>query len=222
MIYFLYIYTNKINNKRYIGITCDVKRRHREHIHGRSGARAFYGAIEKYGTDAFDFKVLAIFDHVEAAAYHEQAAILGFGTQVPNGYNLCAGTPGTKYHGPNSEETRRRISESNMGRISGYLGHHPSIETRKKLSDAKRGKRNKNGNISFLGHHHTVEARAKISEAGRRRPPISDETRKKLRARTGRLVSDITRAKLSIRMMGNTNGRLKKEKMMDIAEVHLS
>ena len=58
--YKVYIHTNKINNKVYIGIT----KKHVNDRWGRNGvgyknnAKAFYSAIEKYGWDNFYHEVL--------------------------------------------------------------------------------------------------------------------------------------------------------------------
>jgi group I intron endonuclease len=173
MIYSLYMYTNKINGKRYIGVTSNVARRHHEHINGRGCARAFCLALEKYGVDAFDFKVLAIFDQVDAADYHERAAIIKFHTLAPLGYNLCGGAPGTHYAGLHSDETKKKLSKLGMGNQNS-LGHRASdaakqkmsiafknrsITTRQKISLAMRGKQNR------LGYHVSDETRAKLSAA---------------------------------------------------------
>ena len=52
-----------------------------------------------------------------------------------------------------SEESRKKMSESKKGKPSWMKGKHRSEETRKKISDSKNGK------------HHSVETCKKISEA---------------------------------------------------------
>lgn len=83
---------------------------------------------------------------------------------------------------PKSEETRRKLSEA-------LKGHGFSEETLKKMSERKKGKP--------LSETH----RANISAALRRRGPISEETRAKLRISgaksKGRKASDETRRKMS-------------------------
>lgn len=73
-----------------------------------------------------------------------------------------------KHH---SEETKKKISESNMGKhnmseehrqklLRASIGRHPSEETRKKMSEAR-----KRGPAPMLGKHHSEESKRKMSEA---------------------------------------------------------
>lgn len=70
----------------------------------------------------------------------EKYFIKFYNTLSPNGYNLEKGGRG----GVPSEESRRKMSESKKGKMVGekhpMFGKHPSEETRKKLSDAHKGK----------------------------------------------------------------------------------
>lgn len=174
MTFFLYQYTNKVNGKCYVGITIDPIRRKKLHDEARSDARFFNRAVKKYGIGAFEYKILATFDDLTAAAYHEQAAIQKLGALAPDGYNLTGGTPNTKYSGPHSVEMRAKIGAS-------HLGIRPSAETRAKMSAAKKGRP-----TYMKGKHHTPETRAKISMAkmGRVSPrkgkKHSPESRKKM------------------------------------------
>lgn len=90
-------------------------------------------------------------------------------------------------------ETRRKISESKIGKPNGWIGRHHNEETRRKLSEYHKGKhpseetRRKlseahKGNKSWTGKHPSEETRRKISEAirGRKRKPHSEETRMKI------------------------------------------
>ena len=74
-------------------------------------------------------------------------------------------------------------------------------ETRKKLSDAKKGKTS-----SFKGKHHSEEARKKLSEShkGMTRTPHTEETRNKISvALKGRTFSEEARIKMSESHKGN-------------------
>ena len=60
--YCVYIHRNKINNKVYIGITNDVKRRWRcegiEYKPSKENTSSFWNAIQKYGFDKFEHIIL--------------------------------------------------------------------------------------------------------------------------------------------------------------------
>lgn len=83
-------------------------------------------------------------------------------------------------------------------------GDHPgkmSISTRRKMSESRMGERNPN----WGGNKITDETRRRMSEAARNRPPISEKTRQRLRARP---VTKTTREKLrkAVRYRAKTNG----------------
>jgi hypothetical protein len=78
-------------------------------------------------------------------------------------------------------------------------GTHCSEETRRKISETEKGKRCGEEN-TFFGQHHTEETKNKIRAAklGRKLPPFTDEHRQKIsKARIGMVKSEETRRKLS-------------------------
>lgn len=155
--YCVYIHINKINDKKYIGITC----RNPEDRWGLNGAgykkeqSYFYKAIQKYGWDNFEHIIWAdnLFEY-EAKSI-EVALIDTYKTNVcrwhdeAQGYNMTDGGEGTKGC-VLSEETRKKMSQSRMGRqvseetrkkiSNGHKGKHLSESTRKKLSEINIGK----------------------------------------------------------------------------------
>jgi group I intron endonuclease len=203
-VYTLYQYTNRLNGKCYIGVTNDTSRRFAEHARGKSNARAFNAAVKKYGTEVFDYKVLAVFDDASIAAYHEQAAILKFGTLSPDGYNLRAGAPFTQYNGSMAAESRAKIGLANSQRII-------TPESRAKIGIAHKGNRH------LLGHIHSAETRAKMVAAhkGSRGYTHSIEARAKISAAAkGRILNAETRAKIGAALKGHVNwnkGKMKKQ-----------
>jgi hypothetical protein len=141
--------------------------------------------MKKYGSAAFDFKVLAIFDRADAAAYHEQAAIVKFNTLMPFGYNLYGGAPGTLYAGTPSMEARAAMSAAHMGQ-------HQSIESRRKISEGLKGRpvspetrakigRANLGKHGALGCHRSLVERNHLSEINMGHP-VSLEARAKMSA----------------------------------------
>lgn len=166
--YYVYIHTNKINGKRYIGIT----KQSPEDRWGKDGANYknkcphFWNAIQKYGWNCFEHVVAGSNLSKEKACEMEIDLISRYDTQNRvHGYNILSG--GTAPSIP--AETRAKMSLGMMGNKNG-LGHPCSPEKRKKISDAQKGK--------VL----TPEHRANISKAkmGVSHAPPSAETRRKI------------------------------------------
>lgn len=164
---YLYIYRHRGSGKAYIGVTRDPAQRFKKHNHGQSSCTAFNRAVKKYGIESFDFRILAIFDDVEVANYHENAAIAAFGTLSPNGYNLIGGAPRSKYFGPLSQEVKDKIGAANRKTVL-------SREQLKRMLDARKGKPNHN-----LGKTFSDEYRQKLSDA-HKGMPLSPEHRENM------------------------------------------
>lgn len=163
------------NGKVYVGIT---KQPVEERWRNGEGYKAqlVHRAIEKYGWDNIEHIVLASCLSKKDAEAMEIRLIKEFkSTRPENGYNV---ENGGNCIGTHSEETKRRIAESNRRRVV-------SEETRKKQS------------ASHKGAKMSESAKEKIREAmiGR---AVSDDTRAKMSAASkGRIVSAETRAKIS-------------------------
>lgn len=90
MKYFLYKITNTVNDKVYIGITGDPKRRKYEHLRKKSGSFSLVRlAVNKYGADNFTFEVL-VEGHKQYITDLEPKAILLYESRL-HGYNLQSG-----------------------------------------------------------------------------------------------------------------------------------
>ena len=117
--YILYEHRNKINGKRYIGITNNKTKRWYGKGKHYDGCPYFFAAIQKYGWDNFEHNVL-IYDLTrEEASRLEKHYIEIFKTcDKAFGYNLAEGgvnapTMLGKHH---SEETRQKMREKALGR----------------------------------------------------------------------------------------------------------
>ena len=209
----IYMIVHDASGKLYVGSAVDLCRRHGEHQRMfRRGAHEndhLQKAWNKHGQEAFTFVVL-LYCAPADLLFYEQRAIDSYKQRVgwrqmynsnPNASSALGrekspedrakisarmkGNSYTKGH-KLSPEHKAKISIATTRR---NLGHEVSVETRKKIGDANRGRT------------HTPEARAKISAAGKGRK-LSEEHKAKLRAypppMTGKHHSPETKARLSI------------------------
>ena len=56
----IYMYTNRLNGKRYIGKSINIEARKGKHRRNAKDGRAsyFYNALRRYGEEVFDFEIL--------------------------------------------------------------------------------------------------------------------------------------------------------------------
>lgn len=107
----IYCFTNKVNGKKYIGQSIDLDRRRRKMDYKTSSM--FYSALTKYGLDAFDYEILELCP-VENLDEREIFWIQHYQTFPPSlgfGYNLVSGGGHQEF----SEETRKKLSECRKG-----------------------------------------------------------------------------------------------------------
>ena len=133
--YCVYCHTNKINGKRYIGITNNVKRRWRtngiEYKPDKNMNQnvAFWNAIQKYGWDNFDHEILVdnlTFDEakqLERYYIHKYQTFIGYFDKREDrlGYNSTLGGEGT---------------QGLKGELHPNYGKHLTDEQKSKLVDA--------------------------------------------------------------------------------------
>ena len=175
----IYKITNKINGKVYIGQTikergfkgryeCSgegIERVYNYHKsreeHNRSYNKHLLRSIENHGFEAFE--VIEEFD----VAYSKEELdkleikyIKEFNCLNPNGYNNDEGGNKGKF----CKESKRLLSEKKSGENNPFYGKKHSEETRKKMSEAHKGKC-VGKNHPMYGKHHTEETRQKMSEA---------------------------------------------------------
>lgn len=113
---YVYLITNKVNGKQYIGQTIsNIKQRWSQHIYNAKQGKnyPFYNAINKYGKDNFEISILAKVCSIEGLNFLEQFFINKLKTIVPFGYNLrSGGGNGGKLH----KSTRKKISIFHTGK----------------------------------------------------------------------------------------------------------
>lgn len=163
----IYMIQNKVNNKIYIGQAVDIKKRWKEHRKELKGGyhknKHLQNAWDKYEQKNFEFSILLECEENQLNTYEEYYIfeLMTYDTRV--GYNNTYGGDS----GRPTKETKKKISESNKGKIR-------SEETRKKISEATTGE-----NHPMYGKHHTEETRKKMSEANKGKT-LSEETKRKL------------------------------------------
>jgi len=147
---------------------------------------AMLKAIKKYGKDNFTRVILCYGDSQEDLNELEELAVDMSVVNDPMSYNLMTGGGSC---GKRGKETRKKMSEVKKGEKNPNKGRTHTPEARQKMSEANKG------NTRMLGKTFSQETRQKMSEAKKN---MSLETRKKIsEANKGKTLSQETRQKLS-------------------------
>lgn len=128
--YCIYKHTNKINNKIYIGQTCQKPEYRWNNGEGYKGCPRFYNAIQKYGWENFSHEILVNDLTLEEANYQEEYWISFFDSANPSyGYNLSLGGANKTIQ----DETRKKLSDkaSMRWKDENYKQHISQIMTQK-------------------------------------------------------------------------------------------
>lgn len=98
MIGIIYLITNKINSKVYVGQTiCSLDKRWKEHLRGNGQCRALSSAIKKHGKVNFNIQIIESIEDEERSCLIdkldtlERVYIKTYNSLSPNGYNLTSG-----------------------------------------------------------------------------------------------------------------------------------
>ena len=136
----VYVHTNKINGKKYVGITClEIKKRWGENgsgylrkTNGKYNQPAIANAIVKYGWDNFEHEIVAENLDKEDAENMEADLIKKYKSNIPRkGYNIREGGGS---HGHLSEETKEKLRKTMEGR---YVGKKNPFYGRKHTQEVK-------------------------------------------------------------------------------------
>lgn len=182
MKHYIYKITNLVNSKYYIGAHCGEL----DDAYLGSGI-AIAKAIKKHGKENFKKEVLCVCTNSEAMYFMEKVFVGQEEVDDKKCYNMKTGGIGgigLKH----SEEARKKMSEAKIGKKF-------SDEHKQKIGDAKMGNTNTLGlkhsaetckkmSDAKIGKKFSVEHKQKLSEASRWRkfPPLSEETKQKLSA----------------------------------------
>ena len=161
----IYMYTNLITGKKYVGKAKDFDVRHNQHLKRKK--QLIDKKIKEYGIENFKIEILIenVQDDDKLNEYEKffikrKRSHVSYGT----GYNQTWGGDGgysldgmteeqRKEHGrkiseslkgkhrkPRSEETKRKLSDSLKGKPSSHKGKPRSEETKQKIGEALKGK----------------------------------------------------------------------------------
>lgn len=118
--YKVYIHTNLINNKKYIGVTQQNPKKRWQNGYGYIKNPLFYKAIKKYTWDNFKHEIIFCNLTKEQAEMFEIALIKYYKSNNPQfGYNI---SNGGNFIGTHSEESKRKISEAHKGEKNCFYG----------------------------------------------------------------------------------------------------
>lgn len=151
--YCVYIHINKLNNKKYIGQTCQNPPEKRwANGKGYSNNDYFNNAIRKYGWDNFNHVILKNNLSLDMANMWEEFYIRFFRTTDKKyGYNRKFGGNHSKYN----DESKRKISINHAnvrGSKNPFYKKHHSSKTKNILSQKLSGKESKRKGISLTEH----------------------------------------------------------------------
>ena len=216
--YSVYIHTNTLNGKVYVGMTSMAPEDRWANGRGYRSCRHFERAINKYGWDKFDHAVIKDNLTLEEANTLERELIKKYLSNNPKyGYNITDGGSNGKHSEETkrllskiktgckvSEETKRKISEALSGENGYWYGKIRSDETRKKISNAKKGipvpeelkrrisEKLKGEGCYWYGKHLSEEHKQKLRERnlGKVTPPeVKEKIAKSLLNKNGSPVS---------------------------------
>jgi len=164
----IYVATNKVNQKKYVGYTTlTLEERKQNHIRkSKSKTDYFYlfkNALRKYGAESFSWEILEYCNSIEQCWEKEKHYIKLLETISPLGYNLTEGGNG----GIHCEETKIKISNS----LKNYYSNnkHPlenqTEEERKNRSDKAWITKKSKGYIHPKGYKHSDESRQKMKDS---------------------------------------------------------
>lgn len=140
--YVVYVHRNKVNGKRYVGITNNTSKRWYGKGKKYENCPHFWAAIQKYGWDGFTHEIILSGLTLDEANVAERYYIAKFKTcDKSNGYNIQPGgdfVPSMKgkHH---SDETRQKMRKSALGRV---ISEEQRQNHSKWMSENMVGKRN--------------------------------------------------------------------------------
>jgi group I intron endonuclease len=182
----VYLVTNLINGKRYVGQTRkSLSERWKLHCRKSNNCFHLHRAIKKYGKENFSIEQIVEIPNQRLADEFESEYIQRYCSRTPNGYNLTAGGSVPQH----SEETRKKMSSAHQGKPCPWVSERVwTLEQREQCRTRMIG------NKRLQGKHPSEETRRKISESmKKRRKEDFWSTAKITDSRMGRQTYDAVR-----------------------------
>ena len=189
----IYVYTNLINNHKYVGKTVrNLNERHKQHLHSTLNERAedydvvLHKAFRKYGLENFSLEIVYEYneesddiEEINNILSLKETYYISYYNTYEDGYNMTLGGEGvigvewTDEMKKNksdfmkkywTDEMKQKKSEQMKGKNNPNYGNKWSDEQRKNASE-KFKEKYKGENNPFYGNHHSEETKQKISES---------------------------------------------------------
>ncbi len=116
MKFIIYLITNLINGKQYVGKTKNsIEKRFADHKSAGSNCKALKRAIKKYGDENFKIEIIEYCASWDALVEAEHRNILKYKSLTPNGYNIILETAQGRIW---TEKMKEKSSKNMQGRAS--------------------------------------------------------------------------------------------------------